>query len=214
MTQIERNTVVLASGNPGKLEELRSLLGSSVKVVSAAYMGATLPEETGTTFEENAILKARAVAEQTGLVALADDSGLEVDALGGAPGVYSARYAGIPSDDARNNQKLLAALNGVEEADRTARFRCAIAIAFTPADIRTTKGTCEGQIAFEPRGSGGFGYDPLFVLSSGKTMAELDAGEKNEISHRGQAMRAAAKLLRERVGHPTSTDGRNQHVGG
>lgn len=213
MTDVEMNTVVLASGNPGKLEELRSLLGSSVRVLSASEVEATLPEETGTTFEENAVLKARAVAEQTGFIALADDSGLEVDALGGAPGVYSARYAGIPSDDARNNRKLLDALNDVEEAHRSARFRCAIAIAFTPTDIQTTSGKCEGHIAFEPRGDGGFGYDPLFLLPSGKTLAELAADEKNAISHRGHAMRAAINLVHERLRQDTGSNGRGQHVG-
>ena len=213
MTDVETNTVVLASGNMGKLEELKSLLGPSVRVISASEVGAELPEETGTTFEENAILKARAVAEQTGLVALADDSGLEVDALGGEPGVYSARYAGLPSDDQRNIEKLLEAMRSVDDPARTARFRCAIAIAFTPDDIITTTGKCEGHIAFETRGDGGFGYDPLFVLPSGKTMAELDPEEKNAVSHRGEAMREAVRVLRERLEPSGEETGRTDHVG-
>jgi XTP/dITP diphosphohydrolase len=195
-----QNTIVLASGNKGKLEELRSLLGPDVSVVSAGDLGVELPEETGTTFEENAVLKARAVAGQTGRVAIADDSGLEVDWLDGAPGVYSARYAGPEADDERNKRKLLEALAGLEHERRTARFRCAIAIAFSPDDIVTTTGSCEGHITTSERGTGGFGYDPLFELPGGKTMAELDPEEKNDVSHRGHAMRAAIPIIGDRLG--------------
>lgn len=192
-------TIVLASGNRGKLEELRALLGPSVTVRSAPELGIELPEETGTTFEENAVLKARAVAEQTGLMAIADDSGLEVDALDGAPGVYSARYAGMESNDERNIDKLLQALDGVPDHLRTARFRSAIAIAFAPDDVVTTTGSCEGAIGHARRGTGGFGYDPVFTFPDGRTMAELAPEEKNAISHRGHAMRAAIDVIRKRL---------------
>lgn len=193
---------VLASGNPGKLDELRSLLGPSVSVRSAVEMGAELPEETGMTFEENAVLKARFVAKHTGMIAIADDSGLEVDALDGAPGVYSARYAGEPSDDQRNTAKLLEALSDVPDGQRTARFRSAIAIAFSADDIVTTSGSVEGTICREKRGTSGFGYDPVFLLPGGRTMAELDSDEKNAISHRGHAMRAAIDVIKERLAMP------------
>lgn len=200
MTEPSKITVVLASGNPGKLEELRSLLGPSVSVRRAAELGVELPEETGATFEENAVLKARSVAEQTGMIAVADDSGLEVDALDGAPGVYSARYSGPNATDEQNNKKLLRALSGVDPEHRSARFRSAIAIAFGPGDIVTTTGSCEGRVITEERGSGGFGYDPLFELPSGKTMAELAPDEKNAVSHRGHAMRAAIDVIGGRLG--------------
>lgn len=193
------NTIVLASGNHGKLAELRSLLGNSVAVRSAPDLGIALPEETGTTFEENAILKARAVAEATGLMAIADDSGLEVDALDGAPGVYSARYAGVDADDDRNIVKLLESLEDVPDERRSARFRCVIAIAFSPGEIVTTSGFCEGRIISERRGDGGFGYDPVFLLPEGRTMAELGPEEKNAVSHRGHAMRDAVEVLRQRL---------------
>ena len=199
MTLTTDQTIVLASSNPGKLRELRSLLGPSVNVRSAQELGAALPEETGRTFEENAVLKARAVAEFTGMMAIADDSGLQVDALDGAPGVYSARYAGEDSKDDRNTEKLLRELSDVPDGRRRARFRSAIAIAFSPDEIVTTSGACEGTIIREKRGYGGFGYDPVFQLPGGKTMAELDPEEKNAVSHRGQAMRAAIEIIRERL---------------
>lgn len=193
------STVVLASGNQGKLDELRSLLGPGFSVFSAHELDATLPEETGQTFEENAILKARAVSEQTGHIAIADDSGLEVDALDNAPGVYSARYAGPDATDDQNTARLLRQLADVPSATRTARFRSTIAIAFTPDDVITTHGSVEGQIVASPRGTGGFGYDPVFELPDGRTMAELAPEEKNAISHRGLAMRAAVAMLQQRL---------------
>jgi XTP/dITP diphosphohydrolase len=196
----EKLRIVLASSNKGKLEELRSLLGTTVEVTSAADHGAELPEETGSTFEENAILKARAISQQTGLMALADDSGLEVDSLNGEPGVYSARYAGEEADDDKNKSKLLRELKNVDDANRTARFRCAIAIAFGPGDIVTASSSCEGTITRFERGSGGFGYDPLFELPDGRTMAELGPEEKNRVSHRGHAMREAIGIIRDRFG--------------
>lgn len=205
MTKPDRTTMVLASSNQGKLAELRSLLGELADVTSAADHGATLPEETGTTFEENAVLKAQAIAEQTGMIAIADDSGLEVDALEGAPGVYSARYAGEPPDDARNREKLLHEMTSVANGGRTARFRCAIAIAWDPDDIETASGTCEGSITYGERGTGGFGYDALFELEDGRTMAELALDEKNKISHRGRAMKQATRLIADRLGKVTPT---------
>ncbi len=204
MTLTTDRTIVLASGNRGKLEELRALLGPSVTVASAIELGAEMPEETGTTFAENAILKAEAIARQTGHMAIADDSGLEVDALDGAPGVYSARYSGDGATDERNTQKLLRELQGVPSSQRSARFRSVIAIAFSPHDIVTTAGSCEGRIAETPKGRNGFGYDPVFELPDGRTMAELMPDEKNAISHRGHAMRDAVDVIKERLAHDDS----------
>jgi len=191
--------VVLASGNAGKLRELRDLLGPSFRVQSARDVQAELPEETGSTFAENAILKANSVASQTGLIAISDDSGLEVDALDGAPGVHTARYAGDHATDEQNRVKLLDALKDVPPARRGARFVSVIAIAFDPDDVVTAEGICEGEIATRERGDGGFGYDSLFLVPSGKTMAELSFEQKNAISHRGQAMKKAMRLLIDRT---------------
>ncbi|ACZ38732.1 RdgB/HAM1 family non-canonical purine NTP pyrophosphatase [Sphaerobacter thermophilus] len=189
-------TVVLASNNPGKVDELRRLLPEWVRILTASDAGVTLPEETGTTFAANALLKARAAVQQTGHIALADDSGLEVDALGGEPGVRSARYAGEPTDDAANNALLLERLRAVPSAERTARFRSAVAIVTPEGREHVAEGTVEGVILEQPRGSGGFGYDPLFQpAGSDRTMAELATDEKNRISHRGRAFRAAAAWL-------------------
>ena len=193
--------LVLASRNRKKLEEIRVLFHlPELEVVCAVDVpGAPEVEEDGDTFEANAIKKAVALARAAGAWSLADDSGLEVDALGGAPGVRSARYAGEPADDAANNRKLLEDLGG--RADRSARFRCVIALASPSGAARTVSGACEGRIIAAPRGAGGFGYDPLFVpIGFEQTFAELDAAAKNRISHRGQALgraRAAwADLLR------------------
>lgn len=203
-------TIVVATSNTGKLAELRALLDPEVTIRTAAELGAELPEETGSTFAENAVLKARAVAEQTGHVAIADDSGLEVVALGGAPGVYSARFAGQMASDADNRSKLLTSLKDVEDAMRQARFVSVIALAFSPDDVVTAEGHCDGSITREERGDGGFGYDPIFLLPSGQTMAEISASEKNRISHRAVAMKRAMALLQARfaddaVRHETST---------
>ena len=155
-------------------------------------------EETGSTFLENALLKARAVAAATGCLALADDSGLEVDALNGAPGVRSARFAGPGADDAERNRRLLQMLQGVPPERRTARYVAAIAIADPAGEARTTAATCEGAIAPSPRGEGGFGYDPIFLLPDrGLTMAEISPEEKNRISHRGRALQQARGILLE-----------------
>jgi XTP/dITP diphosphohydrolase len=190
--------VVLASGNRGKLREFAQLLSPlGLTLVAQSELGVEQPEETGDTFAANAILKARHAAAITGLCALADDSGLEVDVLGGAPGVRSARYAGAPADDAANIAKLLAELRArhvVFGPDSTrARFRCVIALVRTSDDPapQLAQGTWEGYIAAAPRGDGGFGYDPVFVdLASGLTAAELPAEAKNARSHRGLALRA------------------------
>lgn len=192
-------TVVLASNNKGKLLELQQLVGDTVNVVSAADLNIEMPEETGVTFAENATLKADAAFEQSGFISLADDSGLEVDALEGRPGVYSARFAGVDASDDENNEKLLNELASVPEHLRTARFRSAIAIRIDEETSLVFEGSCEGQIGFEPRGTGGFGYDPLFVHPNGHTMAELPADEKNAVSHRGEAMRKAIPVLLEHL---------------
>ena len=184
--------IVIATRNPGKLKELRALLGVPGLEWRSALDYPEVPDvvEDGDTFEANAIKKAEALSRATGGWALADDSGLEVDALGGEPGVRSARYAGEPADPAANNAKLLHALEG--RTDRRARFRCVIALAGPGVPTATVEGACEGRIVTEPRGTGGFGYDPLFVPDGyEETFAELPAETKNSISHRGRALARA-----------------------
>ena len=200
-----RGPLVFATRNRGKLVELRQLLpGVDVLAIdeAAARLGRDIPEvvEDGDTFAANAIKKAREVSDATGLPALADDSGLEVDALGGAPGVYSARYAGEAAGDAANNAKLLVALAAVPADRRTARFHAVLALADVAgplgAQVLTAHGTCEGLILDAPRGTGGFGYDPLFWFPDlSATFAELGVGTKGEQSHRARAMRALAPRL-------------------
>ena len=189
---------VLASGNRGKLRELEGLLKNRIRLTAMSELGLSAAPETGSTFEENALLKARAVAEQSGLPALSDDSGLEVDALGGAPGVYSARYAGPDSDSPANNSKLLAELEGVPPEQRTARFRCVLVLAL-PGDDRlplVAQGEWEGRIAARAQGSGGFGYDPVFLDGhTGKCAALMTPGEKGKKSHRGSAVREMLRLV-------------------
>jgi XTP/dITP diphosphohydrolase len=199
MTMQKPTALVLASNNPGKLREIGQLLaGAGMQVHPQADFGVTEAEETGLSFVENAILKARHAAAGSGLPAIADDSGLEVDALGGAPGIYSARYAGAGADDAANNAKLLAALAEVPDDERTARFRCVMAYmrhAGDPSPLICV-GTWEGLILREPRGANGFGYDPLFFLPERQlSSAELDPALKNALSHRGQALRALVANL-------------------
>lgn len=190
--------LVLASHNAGKLKELQAMLGDAVRVRSVAEFSSVEPEETGLSFVENAILKARYAARVSGLPALADDSGLAVDALGGAPGIYSARYAG-GKDDAANNAKLLAELRDVPDTERGAQFVCALALvrhADDPLPI-LCEGLWHGSILHAPRGAHGFGYDPLFwVQECACASAELPAAEKNRLSHRARAM----AQLKQRLG--------------
>ncbi len=195
--------LILATRNEGKVREIVALLAPlGVEVVSlAAYPEIPEVAEDGDTFVENALAKARTVMTYTGRLVMADDSGLEVDALNGAPGVHSARFAGEPRDDARNNQKLLHLLQGVPFEQRTARFRCVIALVAPDGTERISEGVCEGLIGFEPRGTGGFGYDPLFYVPDlGKTFAELDLETKNRISHRARALLAARDVVADMLG--------------
>mgnify|MGYP000924408897 CR=1 FL=1 len=192
--------IVLASRNKGKIRELHELLaesGIAAEVLSLADFP-ELPEieEDGATFQENAMKKATIVTAATGLITLADDSGLEVDVLGGQPGVMSARFAGLHGNDRANNALLLDKLQDIPEEQRRARFRCAIAIAAPDGKIETCEGFCEGVIGFAPKGEGGFGYDPLFFIpEQGMTMAELPEGTKNRISHRAKAMQKAIAII-------------------
>jgi XTP/dITP diphosphohydrolase len=190
--------LVLATGNAGKARELAALLGPDYELLLQTTLGVEAVEETGATFLENALLKARHASAATGLPALADDSGLEVDALDGAPGVYSARYAGPEASDAENVAQLLAALAAVPAGARQARFRCVLALVRSPDDPAPliAAGSWEGRIAPAPRGTAGFGYDPVFEdPATGLTAGELPAAEKNARSHRGVALRALARLL-------------------
>ena len=187
---------VLASHNRGKLAEMQKILGElGVEVVLQSDLGLALePEETGDTFAENALIKARAVMEASGLPAIADDSGLCVDWLNGAPGVYSARYGGLDDDKARYTL-LLQNMRGA--TDRAAHFHTSVVCCFPDGKVLQADGDCHGTIAFAPRGEGGFGYDPIFnVPSLRKTFAQLTAEEKNAISHRGNALRAFAAELK------------------
>lgn len=194
--------LVLASGNAGKLRELSVILDDlGYQLHAQAEYGVSEVAETGTTFVENAIIKARHAASLTGLPALADDSGIEVDALDGAPGVYSARFSGPAADDAANNALLVERLQAVPVADRSARYRAVIVFMRHAADPSPLicEGSWEGMIQLQPAGEGGFGYDPFFFLPElGCTSAELSAAEKNRISHRGMALAELKKKLRTR----------------
>jgi len=195
--------LLIATHNRGKLIEYQELLaGLSFDLVTLDDVSIRDDvEETGATFAENALLKAVAYARQSGLLTLADDSGLEVDALGGEPGVYSKRYAGENKSDAERNIFLLNKLRDVPPAQRAARFRCAIVIASPDGKTWATDGTCEGEIGYELRGTNGFGYDPIFqVAERGVRMAELPPEEKNRISHRARAAIKARKILEEIAG--------------
>ena len=193
--------LLIATNNPNKAQEYQEILADlPVTVTYLADEGITLdPEETGATFAENAIIKAQAFAQASGLLTLADDSGLEVDALGGEPGVYSARYGGTAKDDhAGRNRLVLGKLvaNNVLWAERTARFRCVIVLATPERLIGTVEGTVEGFIAYEPKGNNGFGYDPIFFVPElNQTLGEAPSAVKHRISHRGRAGRAAAALI-------------------
>lgn len=191
--------IVVGTGNEKKLDELIRLVPNTVArfvPVSEYAPDLEAPEETGSTFEENARLKAEYYATHCGTLALADDSGLEVDALGGRPGVHSARFAGPDATDAANNAKLVRELAGIEDDDRTARFVCVIALASPGAAHVVVRGECNGLIVDDARGAGGFGYDPhFFVPEIGKTFAELTREEKSRISHRGRALAEFSRLL-------------------
>jgi XTP/dITP diphosphohydrolase len=191
--------IVLASNNAGKVREINQLLeGAGIRVVPQGDFGVPEADETGLSFVENAILKARNAAQHSGLPAIADDSGIEVDALHGAPGIHSARYAGPRASDADNVAKLLHALDSVPESERDARFQCVLVYLRHAADPTPLicQGTWEGRILRAPRGANGFGYDPVFfVPTHGCSAAELDSTVKNDLSHRGQALRRLRQLL-------------------
>lgn len=189
---------IIATHNPGKVKEFKEILEpKGYSVFSLEEIGFTEDiEETGQTFEENAILKAEAVAKAVKKMVIADDSGLSVDNLGGRPGVYSARYAGESKDDTANIEKVLSELKGIEKEQRTARFRCALAVSRPGQETKTVEGHVEGYIAKEPAGNNGFGYDPIFIVKDkDKTMAQLTSAEKNKISHRADALKKLSKLL-------------------
>ena len=195
-------TVIIASGNKGKLKEFQTLMeGLDVEVKSLKdFPEIGDIEENGQSFAENAYIKAKAVFDATGCMAIADDSGLEVDALGGAPGIYSARYAGEEKDDEANNQKLLEALEDIEDEKRGAQFHCAIVAIDKDGNRYDAEGIVRGRILRTARGDNGFGYDPLFYVEDyGKTTAELSMKEKNSISHRGQAVCAIVATLQKEV---------------
>lgn len=195
------STVVVATGNMHKLVEIEDILSGvlpGVRFVALGQLGEFPdPEETGSTFLENALIKAEAAVEETGLSAIADDSGLVVDALDGEPGVYSARSAGVHGDDAANNAKLLEKLAGVPDGERAARFMSVIALVDASGAVFTGEGACEGVIGHEGRGEHGFGYDPLFLPNDtpGLTMAELEPAQKNAISHRFHALQDLARQI-------------------
>lgn len=200
MTHSHRGeTIVLASNNPGKAREFSQLLADvRIQVIPQGDVGVPEAAETGLSFVENAILKARNAARFSGLPAMADDSGIEVDALNSAPGIYSARYAGPGAADLDNLRKLLRDLEGVPDARRTARYQCVLVYLRHAADPTPLicQGTWEGLILHEPRGANGFGYDPIFLVPTHRlTAAELDPAEKNRLSHRGQALRQLHRLL-------------------
>ena len=190
--------VIIATKNPGKAKEFEHIFAPRGIMVRTLLDFPEIPEveETGSTFEENAILKAEAVSQALNKMVIGDDSGLMVDALEGKPGIYSARYAGEPKNDQNNTKKVLSELTGVPEAERTARFYCALAVAVPGQETFTVSGTCEGRILEAPRGTNGFGYDPVFfVPDKGCAMAELSADEKNNISHRANALKKLDDVL-------------------
>lgn len=190
--------LIFATGNKDKMKEIRMILadaGYEILSMKEAGIDADIVED-GSTFEENAIIKAKAISKIAGCVVLADDSGLEVDAMGGAPGIYSARFEGVDTPYSVKNKIIMDKLEGLPEEERTARFVCAIAAAWPDGRVITKRGTIEGRIAHEPAGENGFGYDPIFFVPEyGKTTAELDPEEKNKISHRGKALRMIKEVL-------------------
>lgn len=193
-------TVVVATSNPGKAREFAQLLPAGIRILSLRDIGATAPEENGTTFLENATIKALAASQQTGLVVIADDSGICVDALDGAPGLHSARFAGEDASDEANRNKLLALLEGVEDTNRGAHFRASVVVARNNVVLSAAEGRVDGAIAPYVRGVNGFGYDPVFLLPDSRTMAEVDNTEKNQISHRAQATRTVLPVVLKAIG--------------
>ncbi|MBR5597351.1 MAG: XTP/dITP diphosphatase [Lachnospiraceae bacterium] len=194
-----RRKVIFATSNAGKMKEVRSILADlEVEVLSMKEAGIELEVvEDGTTFEENAIIKATEIQKNCGEIVLADDSGLEVDYLNKEPGIYSARYLGEDTSYAIKNKSLIDRLEGVEDEKRTARFVCAIAAAFPDGTTEVTRGTIEGRIGYEEKGSNGFGYDPIFYVPEyGCTTAELSLEQKNEASHRGKALRLMKEIIK------------------
>lgn len=193
--------MIFATGNMGKMKEIKAILGDiGEEILSMKEAGIDMDiVEDGSTFEENAIIKAKAVMERTGKLALADDSGLEIDALNKEPGIYSARYMGEDTPYEIKNSNLIERMKGVKGKDRSARFVCVIAAAFPDGEIITTRGTIEGVIAEKPAGENGFGYDPIvYVPEYGMTTGQMDPDAKNAISHRGKALTAMKKILEER----------------
>ena len=192
--------IVFATGNKGKIKEIQMIMADTgLEVVSMKEAGIVVePEENGTTYEENALIKARAVAEHTDAIVMADDSGLEIDYLNKEPGIYSARYMGEDTSYRIKNANLIERLNGVPDEQRTARFVCAIAAVLPDGTELTTRAAIEGRIGYEEKGSNGFGYDPIFYVPRfGKTTAELTEEEKNQVSHRGQALELMKKELKK-----------------
>ncbi len=195
-----RDRIIFATGNMGKMKEIKMILEDlNIPVVSMKEAGITAEiVEDGKSFEENAIIKAKAISSLTGEVALADDSGLEIDYLNGEPGIYSARYMGEDTSYHIKNANLIKRLEGVPDEERTARFVCVMAAAFPDGRIITTRGTIEGRIGYEERGENGFGYDPIFYLPEYQcTTSELELEKKNELSHRGKALRQMKERLKE-----------------
>ena len=192
--------LLLASNNPGKVKQLRQILPDDVQIVTMADLGLPEPLEDGETFAANASIKALAGARASGLLTLADDSGLEIDALGGQPGVRSARFAGEDASDADNIALVLERLAETPEDRRQARFVCVLALANPAGILATATGTCSGSVGYETHGSNGFGYDPIFVMQDGRTMAEIAPEEKNAISHRSVALREMLPSLLIAIG--------------
>jgi len=193
-----RRTLVIASNNAHKIREISEMLDERLHVISMREAGFNGDiDENGDTFEENALIKARAVAMATGYCALADDSGLAVDALNGEPGVHSARYAGLHGDDAANNALLIEKMQDVPQEERTAQFVCAMALCLPNGENSIVRGECPGLITYEPRGEGGFGYDPYFEYATGQTFSEMSEEEKNQVSHRARAMQLMLPHLEE-----------------
>lgn len=199
MNKLQNKQVIIATKNKGKAKEFEKLFSPyDIKVLTLLdFPDVTDIEETGTTFEENAILKAEAISKQFHTMVISDDSGLIVDALNGRPGVYSARFAGEEKNDEANIRKVLVEMENIPTEKRTARFYCAIALAIPGEETRTVSGICEGEILKEKRGTNGFGYDPIFFIrDKGETMAEITSDEKNLISHRAKAMQKLISLLK------------------